>query len=110
MRPGLLFLIVFFASSLLRAWQLSRRRDDPWLTAMGGFAFTGLVGFGCGAQFVSSEGIEVPFFVALVGLAALEVARQAPAPIASDRLRHATARMPVLAQQALQAQRSRRAR
>jgi hypothetical protein len=76
---------------------------------MGGFAFTGLVGFGCGAQFVSSEGIEVPFFVALVGLAALEVARQAPAPTASDR-RPAAARMPLLAQQALQAQGSRRAR
>jgi len=107
--PGLLFLIVFFASSLLRAWQLSRRRDDPWLAAMGGFAFAGLVGFACGAQFVTSEGIEVPFFVALVGLAALEVAGQAPAPTASDRLRQGTARMPVLAQQALQAQGSRRA-
>ena len=50
-----------------------------------------------------------PFFVALVGLAALEVAGQAPAPTASDRLRQGTARMPVLAQQALQAQGSRRA-
>jgi O-antigen ligase len=107
--PGLLFLVVFFASSLWRAWQLTRRRDDAWLMAMGGFAFTGLVGFACGAQFVTSEGIEIPFFVALVGLAALEVARLATAPVASDRSQPATSKMPVLARQAMQAQGSRRA-
>lgn len=107
--PGMLCLIVFFGSSLWRSWQLSRRRHDRWQTTMGGFAFTGLVGFACGAQFVTSEGIEVPFFIALVGLAALEVARQAAEPAAPDRSRPAIEGMPLLARQALEAQGARRA-
>jgi len=107
--PGLLSLVVFFVSSLARAWQLSRWRDDPWMTAMGGFAFTGLIGFACGAQFVSADGNEIPFYLALVALASLEIARRAPVGV-SETSRGQSARFPVLAQQAMRAQASRRAR
>jgi O-antigen ligase len=104
--PAMLALIVFFVSSLACAWRLARRRDDPWLACMGGFAFTGLAGFMFGAQFVSSEGNEVPFFVALVGLTAMELANStAQAPEAELSAR----RFPLMAKQAMQAQGSRRA-
>lgn len=105
--PGMLSLIVFFVSSLWCAWRLSRRRDDPWLACMGGYAFTGLVGFMFGAQFVTSEGNEVPYFVALVGLCAMQLANtvtaEAPAPERSSQ------RFPLMARHAMQAQGSRRA-
>ena len=108
--PGLAALIVFFISSLWRAWRLSRRRDDEWLTAMGCYAFTGLVGFMCAAQFVTADGNEVPFFVALVALAALEVARLAPISAPATHVpSQGRPRFPVLAQQAMEAQGSRRA-
>jgi peptidoglycan/LPS O-acetylase OafA/YrhL len=98
---------VFFVSSLACAWRLARRRDDPWLACMGGFAFTGLVGFMFGAQFVTSEGNEVPFFVALVGLTALELASSTTA-LASEK-EQSTRQFPMMAKQAMQAQGSRRA-
>jgi len=105
--PAMLSLIVFFVSSLACAWRLARRRDDPWLACMGGFAFTGLVGFMFGAQFVTSEGNEVPFFVALVGLTALELASSTTA-MASEK-EQSTRQFPMMAKQAMQAQGSRRA-
>jgi O-antigen ligase len=107
--PGLLSLVVFFVSSLARAWRLSRWREDPWMTAMGGFAFTGLIGFAVGAQFITADGNEIPFYLALVALASLEIARRAPVEV-SEASRGPSARFPVLAQQAMRAQASRRAR
>ena len=66
--PGLLFLVLFYVTSLWRAWQLARRRDDLWLSNIGCYTFTGLGGFMFAAQFVSASGIEVPYYVAIVGL------------------------------------------
>ena len=106
--PGLLAIVVFFVSSLWIAWRITRVRGDPWLACMGGFAFTGLVGFMFGAQFVTSEGNEIPFFVALVGLSARQLAGSTAAstePEASATVRE----FPLLAKQALEARGSRRA-
>ena len=106
--PGGLAMVVFFVSSLWIAWRLTRQRGDPWFACMGGFAFTGLVGFMVGAQFVTSEGNEIPFFVALVGLSASQLAGSTAAstePEASATVRE----FPLLARQALQARGSRRA-
>jgi O-antigen ligase len=105
--PAMLALIVFFFSSLWCAWRLSRRHDDPWLACMGGYAFTGLVGFMFGAQFVTSEGNEVPYFVALVGLAALELANSSTARAPESE--PSTRQFPMMAKHAMQAQGSRRA-
>jgi len=105
--PGMLSLIVFFVSSLFCAWRLARRRDDPWLASMGGFAFTGLVGFMFGAQFVTSEGNEVPFFIALVGLTALELAGETTD--STQESKAVVRQLPRLAKQAMQAQGTRRA-
>ncbi len=66
--PGLTFLALFFLTSLWRSWQLARRRDDLWLSNIGCYAFTGLGGFIFAAQFVSVSGIEVPYFITIIGL------------------------------------------
>jgi peroxiredoxin family protein len=60
-----------------------------------------------GAQFVTSEGNEVPYFVALVGLAALELANSSTARAPESE--PSTRQFPMMAKHAMQAQGSRRA-
>ena len=72
--PRALAMVVFFVVVVdrLAAHPAARR---PVVRLHGrSFAFTGLVGFMVGAQFVTSEVTEIPFFVALVGLSASQLA------------------------------------
>ncbi|HYN08749.1 MAG TPA: O-antigen ligase family protein [Vicinamibacterales bacterium] len=80
--PGVSFLVLFYGITVARLWPIARRRrpdlDIP--TAM--FA-TGLilaiVGFVVSAQFVSLRGLELPFYVTMIGVLLLKF-RPAPAP------------------------------
>lgn len=74
--PGLFFLASFYLTTLWQGWKLARSKEDPWLTNMGCYAFSGLGGFIFAAQFVSAGGIEVPQFLAIVGLTPLLLANQ----------------------------------
>lgn len=78
--PGLLFLGGFYGLCLLRIWPILREKvsvEDPHICSVARMAFAGLVGFMVSSQFVSLEGLEYPYFVALLGVGALRLVPQA---------------------------------
>lgn len=68
--PGLAFLFTFFAAAMLAALRLARSGDAE-SASLGMYVFSGLAGFVVSAQFVSLDGLELPFYVVLVGAAAV---------------------------------------
>lgn len=75
--PGLALLAGFYGATLLGAWRLIRRPPpllDPFLQNMARAVLASLSGFAVAAQFVSLWGLEVPYYVALLGAATLKVA------------------------------------
>lgn len=70
--PGALFLLSFFLSGLLAGLRLSRA-PDRWFGPMGLYVFSGLAGFIAAAQFVSLDGLELPYYLVLVGAAAVRL-------------------------------------
>jgi O-antigen ligase len=75
--PGLLLLLLFYGSCMGKLWPLTRERTevpDPWLRHAARMVIASIVGFAAAAQFVSLKGLEVPFYVALVGAGALKLA------------------------------------
>ena len=80
--PGVLFLLSFYLSGVWRGIQLIRGGKDSWETACGCLIVTSLCGFMAAAQFVSIEGLEVPFFTMLVAAMTLKVSdlQTDPAP------------------------------
>ena len=81
--PGLLFLLTFYAACIVRLWPLTRRRDglDPWFGHAARMVIAALMGFAISAQFVTVEGVELPYYVTLIGAGVLKLA-SAPAPSA----------------------------
>jgi len=74
--PGLAFLIAFYGLCSWRCWKLSRpyaRPPDPWLADGGRMVVAALAGFAVSAQFVSLEGLEIPYYVTLFGAGVLKV-------------------------------------
>jgi O-antigen ligase len=74
--PGLSGYVVFYGGTMLLLWPLSRRRGpagDPGLTCYAQMVISSLVGFCLSAQFVTVQGVEVPFYVTLVGLGTLKL-------------------------------------
>jgi len=79
--PGLGFLLAFYGICMWRLWLLARPRarlPDPWLKDAARMVIAALVGFGVAAQFVSLEGLEVPFYITLVGAGALKMSTWRP--------------------------------
>jgi probable O-glycosylation ligase (exosortase A-associated) len=75
--PGLALLASFYGLCLLRLWPLTHAGSDipdPWLREAARMVFAALIGFAVSAQFVSVVGLEVPYYVALVGAGALKLA------------------------------------
>jgi O-antigen ligase len=75
--PGLVLLIVFYGSCVLRLWPLARHgidKFDPALSNFARMAIASLIGFAVSAQFVSLDRLELPFYVALIGAGALKLA------------------------------------
>jgi putative inorganic carbon (hco3(-)) transporter len=73
--PGVLFLLLFYVMAAWRGLQLIRegRKGDPWLLTCGCYTVTSVTGFVVAAQFVSVEGLEVPYFTVLVLAATLRL-------------------------------------
>jgi len=74
--PGLLCLLVFYGSCVLRLWPLTRASSpvvDPWFREAGRMVVAGLVGFVVAAQFVSLYGLEVSYYIALIGAGVLKL-------------------------------------
>jgi len=85
--PGIAFLVGFYGLTVWRLGRLWRRPAaglDPWLLDASRMAIAALVGFAVSASFVSIEGVELPYYIALVGAGVLNLASparvQQPAP------------------------------
>ncbi len=79
--PGLLFITAFYGLCILRLWTLVRKRNadqdlDPWFPNIGRMVIAGHIGFVVAAQFVSLEGLELPYYMALLGAGALKMMPQ----------------------------------
>ena len=72
--PGLAFLLGFYLLTIARLWPLARHKvlaADEWLPGAAAMVIAGLFGFMTAAQFVSLVGLELPYYVALVGAGVL---------------------------------------
>jgi len=71
--PGAAFLLLFYVISAWKLWSLARQRDPAqWsstLLAVG--VILSIVGFVVSAQFVTLQGLEIPYYVTMAGLVLL---------------------------------------
>jgi probable O-glycosylation ligase (exosortase A-associated) len=77
--PGLALLAAFYGLTLLGARRLMKARApsvDPFLRHIGRMVTASLIGFAVAAQFVSLWGLEVPYYIVLIGAAALKMSTQ----------------------------------
>lgn len=83
--PGIALLLSFYGLSIVGLWRYSRTiaATDPWETCFARAVIASLIGFGVAAQFVTLEGLELPYYVALVGAAVLKLG---PKPVAPPML------------------------
>jgi O-Antigen ligase len=103
--PGLAFLVSFYILPIVRLWPLTRAGNSPSASAFREPAcmlIPSLVGFLVAAQFVTVSGLEPPYYIVLVGAAALKLASTRP-PVPADsssqsRLTNPEQRASVLAQ------------
>jgi O-antigen ligase len=75
--PGFVLLILFYLVCALRLWPLtweSRPVPDPWIRYFARMVIASLVGFAVSAQFVSLTGLELPYYVCMIGAGALKLA------------------------------------
>lgn len=74
--PGLFFLVLLYGLCVVRLWPLARGRrqsPDPWFRHMACLVVAALAGFAVSVQFVSAEGLELPYYVALIGAGVLKL-------------------------------------
>jgi O-antigen ligase len=81
--PGLAMLVLFMGLCAIRLWPYTRERNallDPELRGISRAVISGLVGFGVASQFITLYLVELPFYVALMGIGVLKiVSRRTPA-------------------------------
>ena len=74
--PGVIFLILFYGICIIKLLPIVRSRDkdmDPWYPSIGRMVIAGHVGFIISAQFVTLEGLELPYYITLLGAGALKL-------------------------------------
>jgi O-antigen ligase len=81
--PGVGALIGFYLSTVFGLWRLSRRRSaGPLETTYARMVIASLTGFAVSSQFITVYGLEVPFYVCLIGAGLLKLTSQ---PVAELR-------------------------
>lgn len=73
--PGVLALILFFGWALLRLWPIARARltdSNRYEVILASGVVLSIVGFAVSAQFVSAGGMEVPYYVVMLGTVLLK--------------------------------------
>jgi O-antigen ligase len=76
---GVGLLLSFYLVCIWKLWQLTRESyvtSEPRLRDLARMAIASLAGFLVSSQFVSLEGLELPYYVVLVGACTLKVAPQ----------------------------------
>jgi O-antigen ligase len=79
--PGLALIAAFYGLCLARLWRVIRvpvPGSDPWLVYLAQAVIASLTGFVVSSQFVSVLGVEVPFYVTLLGAGVLKLAEAQP--------------------------------
>jgi O-antigen ligase len=74
--PGLLLLLSFYSLCIARLWSLLSKSEsvaDPWLCDAARMVIVSLLGFSVAAFFVSLEGLEVPYYIVLIGAGVLKL-------------------------------------
>ena len=84
--PGLALLLMFYGFCVVRLWPMTRRRakvPDPWFPDAARGIIASLAGFAVAGSFVSLVGLELPYYLVMMGAAMLKIASQrqsAPSP------------------------------
>ena len=91
--PGLLLLFMFFAVAVVKLWPITRApltdENRPRIALASGLIMS-IVGFIVAGQFVSLSGLEIPYYVTMIGVVLLKQnAGASPAPAATRPLRQA---------------------
>jgi probable O-glycosylation ligase (exosortase A-associated) len=79
--PGFLFLFAFFGIALRRLWPVARAKlddDNRDQVILASGVVLGIAGFMAAGQFVSVQGLELPYYMVMLGAAMLK-AQPAPA-------------------------------
>jgi probable O-glycosylation ligase (exosortase A-associated) len=79
--PGMLCLLFFYGLCILQLWPLARGRSAlpaPWYRDAARMTIASLTGFMVAAQFVSIVGLELPYYIALIGAGVLKLATMPP--------------------------------
>jgi O-antigen ligase len=74
--PGLLFLLTFYGSCVVRLWPLAAGGGvpaDPLVPGLARVVIASLLGFAVAGQFISLWALEAPYYVALVGAGVLKL-------------------------------------
>ena len=79
--PSLVFLFSFYLLAALWGLRAARRHPNAETGMFGMCVFSGLTGYMIAAQFVSIEGLEVPYYLALVAAACMKLPRPVPDPV-----------------------------
>ena len=103
--PGIYCLGSFYGICVIRLWRLRRDDElaDPWQPAIARMVIASLVGFIVSAQFVTTDGTELPYYITLAGAGTLKLlgttasrrASDAPSPNGEDETGVAGALEPV---------------
>jgi O-antigen ligase len=74
--PGVLALLLFYVVCTIRLWPIARQRwpvPDPWLHDGARMVIASLCGFLVSSQFVTMGGLEVPYYVVILGAGVLKL-------------------------------------
>jgi putative inorganic carbon (HCO3(-)) transporter len=74
--PGVGAMLAFYALCVARLWPLARGRwpvTDPWYPDASRMVIASITGFAVSAMFVSLEGLEVPYYIVLIGAGILKL-------------------------------------
>lgn len=75
--PGFAAFAGFFGLTALSLWPCTRLRrpvPDPWMRHLARAVVASLAGYAVSAQFVAVEGLEMPYYIAIVGAGVLRLA------------------------------------
>ncbi len=85
--PGVGCLILFYAVCVVRLLPLTWKRTpvpDPWMRYLARMVIASLAGFAVSSQFVTVDGIEMSYFVGLIGAGVLKLSELAAAGTAAE--------------------------
>lgn len=83
--PGVICLFGIYGGCVIRLWRFTRKKtpvSDPWIHYLSRMVVSGIFGFIVAGQFVTLDGVELPYYIALIGAGTLRVAYQTP-PVAA---------------------------